>query len=37
MKLYDAAVSGNCHKARMLLSMLGIAHEVVAVSLPEKE
>jgi glutathione S-transferase len=37
MKLYDAAVSGNCHKVRMLLSMLGIEHEVVAVSLPEKE
>ena len=34
MKLYDAAASGNCHKVRLLLSMLDIAHEVISVSLP---
>jgi glutathione S-transferase len=35
MKLYDAALSGNCHKVRMLLSMLEVAHEVVPISLPD--
>ena len=34
MKLYDAALSGNCHKVRLLLSMLKLEHEVVAMSLP---
>ncbi len=34
MKLYDAAASGNCHKVRMMLSMLGIEHEVVPMNLP---
>jgi len=33
MKLYDAAASGNCHKVRMLLSILGIAHEVIPINL----
>ncbi len=37
MKLYDAALSGNCHKVRLLLSMLDLAHEVVPVSLPDME
>ncbi len=37
MKLYDAAASGNCHKVRMLLSILGIAHEVIPINLPEME
>ena len=37
MKLYDAAASGNCHKVRMLLSMLGIEHDVVPINLPEME
>lgn len=37
MKLYDAAVSGNCHKVRMFLSMLTLDHEVVPVSLPDME
>lgn len=37
MKLYDAPVSGNCHKVRMLLSMLGLEHEVVPISLPDLE
>ncbi len=35
MKLYDAALSGNCHKIRMLLSMLELEHEVVPMSLPD--
>ncbi len=35
MKLYDAALSGNCHKVRMLLSMLKLEHEVVPMSLPD--
>ncbi|MBT3372996.1 MAG: glutathione S-transferase, partial [Rhodospirillaceae bacterium] len=35
MKLYDAALSGNCHKVRLLLSMLKLEHEVVAMSLPD--
>ena len=33
MKLYDAAASGNCHKVRMLLSILGIGHEVIPINL----
>lgn len=37
MKLYDAAASGNCHKVRMLLSILGIAHEVIPINLPGME
>ncbi len=35
MKFYDAALSGNCHKIRMLLSMLEVPHEVVPISLPD--
>lgn len=31
MKLYDAPLSGNCHKVRMLLSFLDLAYEKVAV------
>ncbi len=37
MKLYDAAASGNCHKVRMLLSISGIAHEVIPINLPGME
>ena len=37
MKLYDAALSGNCHKVRLLLSMLELTHEVVPISLPDLE
>ena len=37
MKLYDAPVSGNCHKIRMLLSMLELEHEIVPISLPDLE
>lgn len=34
MKLHDVPRSGNCHKIRMLLSLLQLPHEVVAVDLP---
>jgi glutathione S-transferase len=37
MKLYDAALSCNCHKVRLLLSMLELAHEVAPISLPDPE
>ncbi len=33
MKLYDAAVSGNCHKVRMMLSLLGLDYDQVLVDL----
>ena len=33
MKLYDRDVSGNCHKVRLLLSMLGLAYDKVPVQL----
>jgi glutathione S-transferase len=31
MKLYDIDLSGNCHKVRLFLSLLGIEYEQVAV------
>lgn len=31
IKLYEFALSGNCHKVRLLLSMLGLPYESVAV------
>lgn len=37
MKLYDAAPSGNCHKVRLLLSMLGIKYETVKIALGAKQ
>lgn len=37
IKLYEFALSGNCHKVRMLLSMLGLPYETVAVNLTEGE
>lgn len=37
IKLYEAALSGNCHKARMLLSMLGLPYDSVAVNLADGE
>jgi glutathione S-transferase len=33
IKLYEVALSGNCHKARMLLSILGMPYESVGVNL----
>ena len=37
MKLYDTAPSGNCHKARLMLSFLGLEYEKVAIALPNAE
>lgn len=31
MRLYDAPLSGNCHKIRMLMAFLGLEYEKVAV------
>ena len=37
MKLYDAPSSGNCHKARMMLSFLGLDYDKVLIVLPKAE
>ncbi len=37
MKLYDHPLSGNCYKARLLLSHLGVEYEKVRVELFEGE
>lgn len=37
IQLYEVALSGNCHKVRMLLSMLGLPYESVAVDLAAGE
>lgn len=37
LKLYDVPISGNCHKVRMMLSILGVAYEKIPVNLPEGE
>ncbi|HSB96754.1 MAG TPA: glutathione S-transferase [Spongiibacteraceae bacterium] len=36
LTLYDFTLSGNCYKVRLLLSFLGLAHEVIAVDLPAR-
>jgi len=33
IKLYDVALSGNCYKARLMLSLLKLEHELVPVNL----
>jgi glutathione S-transferase len=33
MTLYHTELSGNCHKARLLLALLNVAHERVWVDL----
>lgn len=33
MKLYDGALSGNCYKIRLFLSLLGLEHEIVPIDL----
>jgi len=33
MKLYDFQLSGNCHKVRMMMSMLGIDGDIETISL----
>ena len=37
MKLYDRAPSGNCHKVRLLLSILGLEYEKAPVDLGSGE
>ena len=37
MKLYDAPPSGNCHKVRMTLSVLGLDYEKVPIAPPNQE
>lgn len=37
IKLYDTPVSGNCHKARLMLSILGLDHEIEPINLMKKE
>ncbi|MEN9568325.1 MAG: hypothetical protein RLZZ69_3521 [Cyanobacteriota bacterium] len=32
VKLYDFELSGNCYKVRLLISLLGLEHELVAVN-----
>ncbi len=36
MKLYDMALSGNCHKIRLFLSILNIPYEKIAVDLQDE-
>ncbi len=37
LKLYDFPFSGNCHKVRLLLSMLQLTHETVTVDMMAAE
>ena len=37
MNLYDVALSGHCHKARLFLSILALDHELIPVDLPGGE
>jgi glutathione S-transferase len=37
MKLYDLELSGNCYRVRLLLSLLGLKHELVTVNLMKSE
>jgi glutathione S-transferase len=37
MKLYDAPISGNCYKVRLMLSFLELSYESVLVNLKEQE
>jgi len=37
IQLHEVALSGNCHKVRMLLSMLGLPYERLAVNLAAGE
>jgi glutathione S-transferase len=37
LKLYDATISGNCYKVRLLLSLLKLDFELVPVNLKEGE
>ena len=37
MKLFDVPPSGNCHKARMMISLLGLDYDKVSIALPKAE
>lgn len=37
IKLYDFALSGNCHKVRMMLAMLGLEYERVNIDLTKRD
>jgi glutathione S-transferase len=37
IKLYDFELSGNCYKGRLILSLLGLEHELVPVDLSSGE
>lgn len=37
IQLHEIALSGNCHKARMMLSMLGLPYEKISVNLAAGE
>jgi glutathione S-transferase len=37
IKLYDFELSGNCYKVRLLMSLLGLEHELVPVNLLARE
>ena len=37
MKLYDLELSGNSYRVRLLLSLLGLRHELVTVNLMKGE
>ncbi len=37
MKLYNVPLSGNCHKIRLMLSILGVKHEVVPIDMSKGE
>jgi glutathione S-transferase len=37
IKLYDYWLSGNCHKVRMMLSILKLEHELVPINIKELE
>jgi glutathione S-transferase len=37
MKLYDFELSGNCHKVRLMLSLLGIEYKTITVALLQGE
>jgi glutathione S-transferase len=37
IKLYDVELSGNCYKGRLMLSLLGLEHELVPIDLKSGE
>jgi glutathione S-transferase len=37
IKLYEAEVSGNCHKVRLMLSFLGVNYKQIIINIPNSE